>query len=382
MFRVGATLGSWSRALRAHVADHSGDMEIVLVRDLRAATTSGLSVLCVELSTVWLSPVVIDELAGAGVTVVGMFTDPAEEQQWVAWGVEHHLSVHTAAEHMAFLLASLRPITAASSVEGSDAGLAPPVPEPSGGGGGLVVVGGPAGSGAREVAVGLADRWSQTGTTVVVDCDETGGSVAARLGYAEHPNLLSNAEDVSGLVSAPLPGAGRVGFDVVAGLPSAAEWTEVSPAGVQYLLGVCASRWSTVVAVTGPVVEDLRRWVDRYGVSRTLIGSAPVVVGVCAASPAGVLAFSSWLGATKPRTRVQVVVNKVPSGSWFVRGEVVDRLRSLCGDRIEVVGALAWDRQVMRAQWDGVVVRRGRFARGLRTVAADVRLDHHAAVTQ
>lgn len=373
-FRVGATLGSWSRALRAYVADHSGDMEIVLVRDQRAATTSGLSVVCVDPSTVWVSAGLVAELVEAGVVVVGMFADQADADRWVAWGVEHRLSLDTAPEHMAFLLASLRPATLTPSPT-VDTTMSHSAAGVSGGVGSLVVVGGPSGSGAREVAVGLADRWSVSGSTVVVDCAETGGTVAARVGLGEHPNVLGalravdTGAEVADVVAAPVPGGRLVPFEVIAGLPSAAEWPQMSSAGVQRLLGVCVQRWSTVVAVTGPVVEDLRRWVDRYGVSRDLLATAPVVVGVCAASPNGVLAFASWLSAVRPQAVVQVIVNKVPAGSPFVRGEVFDRLRSLCGDRVELVGALPWDRRVTHAEWNGELVRRGRFARAVHQTA-------------
>lgn len=224
----------------------------------------------------------------------------------------------------------------------------------------------------------------------MVDCDETGGTVAARVGYGEHPNLSSVVPlieaggEVTQAVAAPLPGHRRVPFDVIGGIPSAAEWSRVSATGVRRLLWACLERWSTVVAVTGPTVEDLRRWVDRYGVSRELLGSAAVVVGVCAASRRGVLEFTEWLSQARPSVgdgRVQVIVNRVPAGSPFVRGEVFDQLRSLCGERIELVGAVPCDRRVVRAEWNAELVRRGPYARALDGIAGALALDAAVVVS-
>lgn len=378
-FRVGATLGGWSRELRSYVADHAPDMDVVLVRDQRGAADPKLSVLCLDLSTVWVTRPLVDSIRANGVTIVGVFIDDAEQRQWAEWEVPHQLRADVAADAMVYLLETLRsrhPVSLlANADEESD--------DVSVGLGGLVAIGGPSGSGAREVAIGIADRLTGIGSTVLVDCDETGGTVASRIGYAEHPNLLASVPvaetggDLARVLTGPAPGRSSLPFDVIGGLPSGAEWSRVSPAGVLTLLNACRRRrWSTTVAVTGPRVEDLRRWADRYGVSREIIGTAPTVIGVCAASPKGVLSFAEWLGESRPSAVVQVVVNKVPAGSAFVRGEVFDRLRSLCGDRIQLVSALPWDRRVVRAEWDAALVRRGPYSKALDRTVAALALDH------
>lgn len=372
-FRVGATLGGWSRGLRSYVADHAPDMDVVLVRDQRGATDPQLSVMCLDLSTVWVTRPLVDSIRANGVTVVGVFADDIERHQWAEWEVPHQLRADVAADAMVYLLETLRSRRPASQRADPNDQINPI----SVGLGGLVAVGGPSGSGARELAIGIADRLAGIGSTVMVDCDETGGTVAGRIGYAEHPNLLASVPvaetggDLARVLTGPTPGRSSLPFDVIGGLPSGAEWSRVSPTGVLSLLHSCRQRWSTTVAVTGPVVEDLRRWADRYGISREIIATAPTVIGACAASPKGVLSFAEWLGETRPTSAVQVVVNKVPAGSAFVRGEVFDRLRSLCGHRIELVGALPWDRRVVRAEWDAALVRRGPYSKALdRTVAA------------
>lgn len=377
-FRVGATLGGWSRELRSYVADHAPDMDVVLVRDQRGASDPQLSVICLDLSTVWVTQPFVDSLRTGGVTVVGVFVEDAEQQRWVEWGVPHRLRADVAADAMVYLLETLRSRHPAAAM---------PADVEQGGGtledgvGRLIAIGGPSGSGAREVAIAVVDRFAGTGSTVLVDCDETGGTVAGRIGYSQHPNLLAavpvaaTGSDLARVLTGPTPGRPRLPFDVIGGLPSGAEWDRVSPAGVVTLLHACRQRWRSTVAVMGPVVEDLRRWVDRYGVSLEIGATAPTVIGVCAASPKGVLAFAEWLGDSRPSVVVQVVVNKVPAGSAFVRGEVFDRLRSLCGDRIELVGALPWDRRVVRAEWDAALVRRGPYFKAVGRAVALLAVD-------
>ena len=68
--------------------------------------------------------------------------------------------------------------------------------------------------------------------------------------------------------------AATLPFDVVAGLPAPSEWQRFSPATADVLLAACQGGWRFTVAMTSPIVEDLRRWVDRYGLSRHLLASS------------------------------------------------------------------------------------------------------------
>ena len=63
--------------------------------------------------------------------------------------------------------------------------------------GGVVAVGGPSGSGARELAVGVAAEWSASGwRTLLVDANETTPGVARRLGLGLYPHLLTAVDRV------------------------------------------------------------------------------------------------------------------------------------------------------------------------------------------
>ena len=131
------------------------------------------------------------------------------------------------------------------------------------------------------------------------------------------------------------------------------------------MLAACAEQWSCTVVVTSPIVEDLGRWVDRYAVSRYLLGAAEALVGVCEATPRGVLRFVEWLADAQPISQVRVVVNKAPK-SRFIVGEVVEQLRSLCGERVEVVATVPFDRRVSIAEWDAALPAKGPFTRAVR----------------
>jgi hypothetical protein len=197
--------------------------------------------------------------------------------------------------------------------------------------------------------------------------------VARRLGLRLQPHVLNAVElaaagrDLRDAVAVPadsVPAAG-LPFDVLAGIPSLSEWQRFPPAAADVLLAACQHRWRFTLAVTSPVVEDLRRWVDRYGLSRHLLNSQGTVVGVCEASPRGVLRFVDWLAEVRPQSPVMTVVNKDP-GSRFAVAEVIDQLRSLCGDRVEVAATVPLDRRVTAAEWDATLPAKGPFTRAVR----------------
>ena len=71
------------------------------------------------------------------------------------------------------------------------------------------------------------------------------------------------------------------------------------------------------------------------------------------------------------RRRVLTVVNKVP-GLRYSSSEVADQLRSLCGDRIDVVASAPYDRRVVAAEWDAALPAAGPFTRALEPLAAAV----------
>lgn len=370
MLHVVASLGDWSRALRAWVVDHDAGLEVVLVRDRFAASAARVDVACLDASAPWVDRALVAGIRERDVVVVGVYSDADDESLWTDWGVAERMSAGLSPADMAFLLTRLdrrtrRSVTALDKPAGLGRRRSARVP---------LVFGGPPGAGAREVALSVADVLADRLATVVVDVNEQGDGVGRRLGYSNTPNVLAVPPDsegglgIRGLAGAPLGDGARVRFDVIPGPPSAADWSEWSPARATGVVDAARDTWTSVVVTTSPSVEDLRRWGDRFGVSRTLLGSPRVrVVGVVEASPRGVMRFGEWFADARPAHRVLVIVNKAPPRQPRVAVEVRERLGSLLGDEsIKLVAVLPFDRRVMRAEWDGVLPRRGSFARAVR----------------
>jgi hypothetical protein len=371
--RVGAVLssGDWGRRLHAHAADHS-DVEVVVVRDAHAVVESGLQLVCTDDTVLWFTRAMMSEAEARGITVVGVRRASSLEDsdaRLVALGIVHRVSDSVPPAAMLEMLSRLRPRDAFQEIVSQ---WEAPEAESRGA---QIVVGGPPGAGGREVAVGVAANLAVRAPTVLVDCNESSPGVARRLGLGLQPHVLDAVDEVTGggdlrrAVARPVEALGMAAtpFDVIAGLPAASEWQRLPPAAADVLVAACRTMWRYTVVVTSPVVEDLRRWVDRYGLSRHLLATAPTVIGVCEATPRGVLRFVDWLGECQPSATVMTVVNKVPS-SRFSSAEVVEQLGSLCGDLIAVVASAQFDRRVTAAEWDATLPARGPFTKALGSV--------------
>jgi len=382
-FRIGVVLSPrpWASHLHAYATDHVADLEVIVVRDQRAALETGVAVLVIDETTPWLNSSFLAQAEHAGMTVVGVW-DPAEpkgEARLVGLQLAHRMVSTLDPIDALFLLQRLRP-TVDSAFDELVAGLGDDL-----NGqivrGSIVGVGGPPGSGAREVGIGLAAAFGDTRSTLLLDANESSPGVARRLGLDLYPHVLSAADSLkrhglSGLVSSrasSLGGTDGFEFDVIVGLPSAGEWDRLTPRAVEDLLQGCRAQWERTIVVTAPVIEDLRRWVDRYGVSRHVLGSvADEVIGVCEATPRGVLRFADWLAdlstASERSGPVAVVLNKVPK-SRFAAGELIEQLQSICGDGIGVVGIVPDDPKVATADWNATLPAGGGFTKAVGKLA-------------
>jgi CO dehydrogenase nickel-insertion accessory protein CooC1 len=380
-FSIGVVLSPrpWASQLHAYATDHVADLEVIVVRDQRAALETGVAVLVVDETTPWLNAAFVDRAERAGVTVVGVW-DPAEpkgEARLVGFQIPHRMASTLQPADALYLLQRLRP-TANDEFDQLVAGL---------GGdldgldrtGAVIAVGGPPGSGSREVGIGLAAALSGIRSTVLVDANESSPGVARRLGVGLYPHLLSAADalkrdGVAGIVSSTANvSEARLGFDVMVGLPSGGEWDRLAPRAVEDVLQGCRVQWERTVVVTSPVIEDLRRWVDRFGVSRHVIGSvADEVIGVCEATPRGVLRFADWLAdlstvSDRPGP-MPVVLNRVPK-SRFAASELIGQLQSICGDAIGVVAVVPEDSKVATADWNAGLPASGGFTKAVGKLA-------------
>lgn len=386
-FRVGVVLAArpWPSRLHGFVSDHVPDIDLVVVRDQRAALEAEVDVLVVDDTTPWLTPSFVAAADDAGIQIVGIYdrTDAGGgKARLVQLGLTHLMEAAMPPADAVFLLERLRP---------THRNLRAPRDNPTQrdderADGRIVAVGGPSGSGAREVSVALAAAWGATGTrTVLVDLNETTPGIARRLGLPLYPHVLTAAErlaanDPDAVLSAVADLPASIPFDVIVGLPSPRDWDRLLADDVAAIISACSDEWGRVVVATGPVIEDMQRWADRFGVSRHSLAAADAVVGCCEPSPRGVLRFTDWGADVRDlRDDLHVVVNKVSRSRWMA-AEVRGQLADVGGAFMHDITELPLDRRVAAAEWDGQLVARGPFTKAVARLASSI--DSHLARTE
>lgn len=377
-FTVGVVLSprGWSGPLHAFVADHVPDVELVVVRDRRAALGAGAHLLVLDSTTPWLTASFVAEADAADIRLVGVYDrhdGGMSRDRLAGLGLTHLLEEAMPPEDVMFLLERLRPTVRDGPRGERVAPTASPLVD-----GAVVSVGGPSGSGARELAIGLAAQWADAGlSTLLVDANETTPGVARRLGTGLYPHLLTAvercaADGAEGVRSALADRVRPMPFDVIVGLATPRDWDRLVPSDVTELLSVCRRQWERVVVTTSPLIEDLTRWGDRFGVSRRVLTNADIVVGAAEPTPRGVLRYLDWFAdAGLLRGDVVTVLNKVPS-SRRVAFEARQQLIDTAGTLVDVVWEVPLDRAVTAAEWDGQLVGRGRFHKALIGVVDEV----------
>ncbi len=380
LFKVGVVLSPrpWSGRLHAFIADHVRDVELIVVRDQRAAIEAATHLLLVDDSTPWLNPSFVNEAERRGIRLVGVYDRDdggAGRARLAALGLTHLIEEGMPPDDIVFLLDRVRPVgghdvaTQHSADEFIDVRATR---------GAMIAVGGPSGSGARELAIGLAAEWAANGwSTLLVDVNETTPGVSRRLGLGIYPHLLTaidrvRADGMPGIAGALADRVPAVSFDVIVGLPTPRDWDRLVGNDVETLLDACRDGWERVVVTTSPLIEDLQRWGDRFGVSRRVLSIADVTVGCCEPSPRGVLRFLDWIAeASVLRPTVMTVMNKTPKSKRIV-AEVTRQLADVAGVLIDDVVEVPFDRAVTAAEWDGVVVKRGGFRKAIAALTADL----------
>jgi len=383
---VAYTTRPWRHDLATFVSAHVAGLRLQSVRDLRAVAEDALDLILVDdasplldqgitglarsrdipVVAVWIAgeddSTVYERLAGAADTVVDWSAPLAENVEFIRSRARHPAA---ADEQFEQLVSDL-------DVDDSARGL-------------LVAVGGVAGAGRTEVAVGLAAWFSSRFRTLMIDTNDDGPHLSARLNVTSSPNLLDvldarragRALSVDPLAaSMARPAVGAVGpavrFDVIAGAPNTRDWEQVNSHDVKSLLDTASRRWDVVVATVGAHLEDLSRWVDRFGVSRTVVGAADRIVAVGEPTATGVLRLVDWLvdlQTLRPDAAVDVVLNRVPASGWH-RQQVEAQLSQIAGAHLGSVTELPFDRRVLACDWAGTLPRSGRWVKAVAPLAA------------
>lgn len=385
-FRIGVVLSprGWSGRLHAFIADHVHDVDLFVVRDQRAALEAVPHVLLIDDAAPWLNSRFVQEAEQCGVRLIGVYDRSdggAGRERLAELGLTHLIEETMPPEDVVFLLDRLRPV-------GDATGAAPSAnggPTTGAERGAVVAVGGPSGSGAREIAIAMAAAFASSGrATLLIDVNETTPGVARRLGLGVYPHLLTAIDrlrvaDVGSLDSALADGVGGLPFDVIVGLPTPRDWDRVVANDIDALLELCRDRWDRVVLTTSPLIEDLQRWGDRFGVSRRALSIAEAVVGCVEPTPRGVLRYLDWLAdVSSLGAAPTTILSKAPK-TRRVAAEAIRQLRDIGGALIDDVIEVPFDRGVNVAEWDGVLAKRGPFTKAIDAIAAD--LDRRVSLT-
>ena len=297
----------------------------------------------------------IERLHSSGVIVVGLVDprDPDAGHRLRRLGVQRVVPVDAglAAIGTAISAGISGRVDSAGALVGvtlDDAAIRPPPPPP--GKGRLIAIWGPTGApGRTTLAVGLADEIARLGvTSLLVDADVYGGTVAAMLGLLDESAAVAAACRLAGdgrLDTAGLAALARrlsPTLSVLTGLARADRWPEVRPAALTAVLAE-ARRFAvvTVVDCAFCLEQDEELSYDtaaprRNGATLTVLAEADTIVCVGGADPIGLHRLVRALGelgevVPDPGNR-SVVINRVrPGRRADPHDEVVAFLRRWAG---------------------------------------------------
>jgi len=159
-------------------------------------------------------------------------------------------------------------------------------------------------------------------------------------------------------------------FEVLAGIPNVAAWSQVRPGEVVDVVGELCKAFDVVIVNVSHGIEDLTVGSrGRFGVTRAILAEADDIVGVGAGNPVGIVRLLGWvadvrqLGGDAP---VRLVVNRAPTEP-FKRGEIDDEIRRTYPPAS--LTFVPFDRRVEQVGWNCELVGRGAFARAIDTLA-------------
>ena len=377
----------WRAELQSHLNNHVAGIHLRVLREPQAAAEEHLDVLVVDDVTSFLTRNLLRTLRQQNVRVVGVYDPDAEDGFGARYlddlGVDLTLPSTISAADLVSAVESFGPSIA------TDDDLALLVESAFGaedetedGRGSVVVVGGPiGGSGVTEVAIALAASFARRQeSTVLLEVDEVGPSLAPRLLYDLEPNVLTALHDVhhgtatlNGVFGVRTSRAADITFAVVPGLAMVADWPLVRGDELVVLIDELSRRFVHVVVAAGPILEDLGgNGPERFGASRASIVTATHLVGVCAPSPLGVLRLLEWwaeLQQLTPGIPVSVAVNRAPA-SAYRRQQLEQEIReNVAPELVRSLMFLPEDERVTRGAWDGTPAARGPFTRAVDELA-------------
>ncbi len=359
---------AWVEALHRHFTDHGGARIRQLVMDPAVALDDDYEILVTSARWPALTPGFVAELHDRHRAVLGVASrsDHGSIDVLTNVGVDRIVMEDAGPAEFLEALVLLMPAATAATAR-RDASS-----ESDGAAAQMVVVRGPAGAGATEVAVGLAHSLGRTERVTLLDLDEVAPSVAQRLALPIEPNVRTAIDAVEYGIGVT-ESAGTAGLRVVPGLPNAATWSQIRPPEIERLVRVLGRDRDHLVVDIAAALEDVGPATrGRHAVGRLTIKAATHIVAVGEASPVGLTRLVRWLAAAHELAiapRVHVVLNRAPSDAFRCNELVAELQRCYRAESVRVVPS---DPAVVRAMWDGTTVGRGAFTDTVADLAAEI----------
>jgi MinD-like ATPase involved in chromosome partitioning or flagellar assembly len=394
---LAASPREWGQRLHRHVADHGGARVRATVLHPADALAEDFDVFVADDTTSFLTARLVDRLHEQGRQVLGVY-DPDDSRgkgELVELGVDDAIARDADAGDFLACVSTLAAVARParhgdgelSTQESTATATVPVTDEPSASGpterGQITAVAAASGgTGATEIAIGLAVAAAGRGEpTVLVDADEVAPCLAQRLGLPLYPNLraaIDAVEHHDGGLEETVDAVEQAGFSVLPGLSCPDDWPELRPYEVTGVVDELARGYTHVIVNVGARLEPLRggSGAERHAVSRTLLARADRVVGVGAPTPVGVTRLLSWidqLHSLAAETPLHLALNRAPRGG-FKRGELADELDAaeLGPPQGGPVRFLPTDARVEAAAWAGEPPLGGPFVKACSQLAADV----------
>jgi hypothetical protein len=161
-------------------------------------------------------------------------------------------------------------------------------------------------------------------------------------------------------------------FDVIGGLANRRDWFELRPGDLSETILQLARVRDHVIVNISSRLEDLPAMGGpaRYGVSRSMLALADVVILVANPTPIGVARVLDWIAEAKPlieATPLHMAFNAYRGGR-FKAAEIEGEL-----GRVYLPGGIAfipYDKSLIHATWQGVLPHHGPFVKAVGLLAA------------
>ncbi len=388
---VGHTIRPWRGELQRYARDFVTGVTIQVFRDQRALDATRFDALLLDGSSSLLNPSLMEQMADRQIPVAAVYDrdedrDGEEYRKIEALGVS--MVEPGALDDLIVTFSRRGPAQATGDAAPGPAATTADAPTISVNGT-VIAIGGPGGSGTTEVAVMLAARMAaKKRSTILVDIDEFRPSVARRLGFALTPHIVNavealsylspyaTAEEIRGriqgvLAEAAVANANGLPFDAIAGLPSGSDWHSIAPDRIPSLAQALSRAYEVVILRLGPSLEDLSRWIDRFGASRSAVLAADRVISVADASPTGIAESIDWLADLRELTDepIRVVVNRVPPGK-FRKAEMVETLERAIGEGVVGIHTVRFDKTLPDRSWFGDLPSHGNAMKDIDRIAS------------